>query len=162
MSCNSSKYFKYFDELDDDLKNIVLSKIRKPQNKELLNDIISYKKQKDIIYEKYLENGFEYTEDYGDDLNIYGWIENDLSGYYNNDIAYMDKIVDCNIDKLLRQYCYKIKSKIKGEENTIFNYYLNNKIDAKSKINRYIGNLTINEREEFISKINGGPNYTFI
>ena len=162
MNSYISKYFKYFNELDDDLKNIVLSKIRKPQNKELLNDIISYKKQKDIIYEKYLENGFEYTEDYGDDLNIYGWIENDLSGYYNNDIAYMDEIVDCNIDKLLRLYCYKIKSKIKGEENTIFNYYLNSKIDAKSKINRYIGNLTINEREEFISKINGGPNYTFI
>lgn len=148
------KINNYFNELDDDLKNIILSKIRNPQNKELLNDIISYKKQKDIIYEKYLENGLEYTENYGDDLNIYGWIENDLSGYYNNDIAYMDKIVDCNIDKLLRLYCYKIKSEIKGEENTIFNYHLNNKIDAKSKINRYIGNLTINEREEFISKIN--------
>ena len=162
MSCNLSKCFKYYEELDDDLKNIVLSKVRNPQNKELLNDIVSYKKQKDIIYEKYLENGFEYTEDYGDDLNIYGWIENDLSGYYNNDIAYMDNIVDSNIDKLLRQNCYKIKSGIKGETNTIYNYHLNNKIDAKSKINRYIGNLRINEREEFINKINGGPNSTFI
>lgn len=154
MSSNLSKYFKYYEELDDDLKNIVLSKIRNPQKKELLNDIVSYKKQKDIIYEKYLENGFEYTEDYGDNFNIYGWIENDLSGYYNNDIAYMDNIVDSNIDKLLRQNCYKIKSGIKGETNTIYNYHLNNKIDAKSKINRYIANLKINEREDFISKIN--------
>ncbi|MDB4614029.1 hypothetical protein OAH43_00695 [bacterium] len=56
MSCNLSKCFKYYEELDDDLKNIVLSKVRNPQNKELLNDIVSYKKQKDIIYEKYLEN----------------------------------------------------------------------------------------------------------
>jgi len=154
MSCNLSKCFKYYEELDDDLKNIVLSKVRNPQNKELLNDIVSYKKQKDIIYEKYLENGFEYTEDYGDDLNIYGWIENDLSGYYNNNVAYINKIIDSNIDKLSRQYCYKIKSVIKGKTNTIFNYHLNNNIDAKSKINRYIGNLKINEREEFISKIN--------
>tara|TARA_B100000497_G_C7661768_1_gene398658 strand:+ start:76 stop:564 length:489 start_codon:yes stop_codon:yes gene_type:complete len=162
MSCNLSKCFKYYEELDDDLKNIVLSKVRNPQNKELLNDIVSYKKQKDIIYEKYLENGFEYTEDYGDDFNIYGWIENDLSGYYNNNVAYIDNIIDSNIDKLSRQYCYKIKSVIKGKTNTIFNYHLNNNIDAKSKINRYIGNLKINEREEFISKINRVPNYIFI
>jgi|TARA_B110000093_G_scaffold125898_1_gene134705 hypothetical protein len=150
-----SNYFKYYDELDDDLKNIVLSKIRNPQNKELLHDIVSYKKQKDIIFKKYLQNGFEYTEDFGDNLNIYGWIDNDLLGYYNNDIVYNNNnIIDCNIDKLLRQYSYKIKSKIKGKTNTIFNYHLNNKINAKSKINRYIGNLTINERDEFISKIN--------
>lgn len=155
MSCiNLSKHFKYYEELDDDLKNIVLSKIRNSQNKELLNDIVSYKKQKDIIYNKYLENGFEYTDDYGDDFNIYGWIENDLSGYYNNNIAYIDNITELNIDKLSRQYCYKIKSAIKGETNSIFNYHLNNKIDAISKINRYIGNLTIDERNDFISKIN--------
>tara|TARA_B110000444_G_scaffold207871_1_gene202028 strand:+ start:820 stop:1308 length:489 start_codon:yes stop_codon:yes gene_type:complete len=162
MDYDLSKHFKYYYELDDDLKNIVLSKIRNPQNKELLNDIISYKKQKEIIYEKYFKNGFEYTDDYGDDINIYGWIENDLSGYYNNEIAYIDNIVPSNIDKLLRQYSYKIKREIKGETNTLFNYHLNNKIDAKSKINRYIGNLTINEREEFISKIHGVSNYTFI
>ena len=48
MSYNLSKCFKYYEELDDDLKNIVLSKVRNPQNKELLNDIVSYKKQKDI------------------------------------------------------------------------------------------------------------------
>jgi len=155
MSCiNLSKHFKYYEKLDDDLKNIVLSKIRNSQNKELLNDIVSYKKQKDIIYKKYLENGFEYTDDYGDDFNIYGWIENDLSGYYNNNIAYIDNITELNIDKLSRQYCYKIKSAIKGKTNSIFNYHLNNKIDAKSKINRYIGNLTIDERNDFISKIN--------
>tara|TARA_B110000259_G_scaffold188233_1_gene245804 strand:- start:4855 stop:5343 length:489 start_codon:yes stop_codon:yes gene_type:complete len=162
MSLDLAKHFKYYYELDDDLKNIVLSNIRKPQNKDLLNDIVSYKKQKDIIYEKYLENGFEYTEDYGDDLNIYGWIENDLCAYYNNEIAYIDNIIDSNIDKLSRQHCYKIKSEIKGETNTIFNYHLNNKINAKSKINRYIGNLTINERDKFISKIYGVSNSTLI
>lgn len=116
MINNLSINFKYYNELDDDLKNLVLSKIRYPQNKELLDDIITYKKHKDTIYNKYLLNGFEYTDDYTDDFNIHGWIENDLSSYYNNDVAYIDKnnyikIVNSNICKLSRQICYKIKKK---------------------------------------------------
>ncbi len=47
-----SKCFKYYNELDDDLKNLVLSKIRNPQNKELLDDIIKEYKQ------FYIDNGF--------------------------------------------------------------------------------------------------------
>lgn len=147
-----SKYFKYYYELDDDLKNLVLSKIRYPQNKELLDDIINFKKQKNAIYKKYLENGFEYTEKYDDIFNIYAWIDNDLSGYYNNDIAYINNIEDININKLTRQYCYRIKKEKKGEINTIYNFHFNMKIDCKSKINRYIANLTIEEREYFINK----------
>lgn len=137
-----SKCFKYYNELDDDLKNLVLSKVRNPQNKELLNDIVNFKKQKDAIYKKYLENGFEYTDNYDDDFNIHAWIDNDLSIYYNN-----------NINKLTRQYCYRIKKEKKGEIDTIYNFHFNIKIDCKSKINRYIANLTIGEREDFINKI---------
>lgn len=147
-----SKCFKYYNELNDDLKNLVLTKVRNPQNKELLDDIIDYKKQKDAIYRKYLENGFEYTENYEDDLNIHAWIENDLSGYYNNDIEYINNIEDTNINKLSRQYCYRIKKEKKGETNTIYNFHLNMNIDCKSKINRYIANLTIEERKDFINK----------
>ena len=158
MINNLSINFKYYNELDDDLKNLVLSKIRYPQNKELLDDIITYKKHKDTIYNKYLLNGFEYTDDYTDDFNIHGWIENDLSSYYNNDVAYIDKnnyikIVNSNICKLSRQICYKIKKKNKCISDILYNYHLNNNIDTITTINRYIGNLTINEREDFISKI---------
>jgi hypothetical protein len=145
-----SKCFKYYNELDDDLKNLVLSKIRNPQNKELLDDIINFQKQKDAIYKKYLENGFEYTENYDDDFNIHAWIDNDLSGYYNNGIAYINNIENTNINKLMRQYCYRIKKEKKGETDTVYNFHLNMKIDCKSKINRYIANLTIDEREDFI------------
>lgn len=154
MNSDLSNKFKYFNDLDDDLKNLILSKIRKPQNKDLLNDIINYKKQKDIIYDKYLANGFEYTDDYTDDFNIHGWIENDLLGYYNNNLAYIENITECNINKLSRQLSFKIKKNIKGETNAVYNFHLNTNIDIKSRINRYIGNLTIDERNNFINNIN--------
>ena len=32
---NIEKYFKYYNELDEDLQNLILSKIRYPQNKNL-------------------------------------------------------------------------------------------------------------------------------
>jgi len=152
--CDLSKYFKYYNELDDDLKNLVLSKVRNPQNKELLADIINFKKQKETIYNKYLENGFEYSDQYDDEFNIHAWIENDLTAYYNNDIAYIDDIIDSNIDKLSRQLCFKIKKEKKGETEAVYRYHLDIKVNPISKINRYIGNLTISEREDFIKKIN--------
>ena len=152
--CDLSKYFKYYNELDDDLKNLVLSKVRNPQNKELLADIINFKKQKETIYNKYLENGFEYSDQYDDDFNIHGWIENDLTAYYNNDVAYIDNIIDSNIDKLSRQLCFKIKKEKKGETEVVYRYHLDIKVNPISKINRYISNLTISEREDFIKKIN--------
>lgn len=152
--CDLSKCFKYYNELDDDLKNLVLSKVRNNQNKELLDDIINFKKQKESIYKKYLENGFEYSDEYDDDLNIHAWIENDLTSYYNNDIDYIHDIIDSNIDKLSRQLCFKIKKEKKGETDAVYHYHLNININPISKINRYIGNLTISERDDFIKKIN--------
>lgn len=167
MINNLSFFFKYYNELDDDLKNLILSKIRWPQNKALLDDIVSYKKHKDIIYDKYVINGFEYTDDYGDYFNIYRNIENDLLDYYNNNVEYMDnnnyiKIVESNIRKLSRQVCYKIKKEKRGVSCVLYNYHLNNNISAITKINRYIGNLTINERKDFISKIKKNNYINFI
>jgi hypothetical protein len=45
-----------FNELNSDLQNLILSKIRNPQNKNLLEDIIDYKKSKDNIFNKYFNN----------------------------------------------------------------------------------------------------------
>ena len=42
-----SKCFKYYNKLDDDCANLVLSKLRNNQ-KELLDDIINFKKQKKL------------------------------------------------------------------------------------------------------------------
>ena len=38
-----SNYFKYFNELDEDLQNLIISKIKYPISKELDVDIINYK-----------------------------------------------------------------------------------------------------------------------
>lgn len=147
MINNLSIYFKYYNELDDDLKNLVLSKIRSPQKKELLDDIVSFKKHKDIIYNKYLLNGFEYTDDYTDDFNIYSKIENDLMSYYNDKYAYIDNSSINNIKKINRLLVSKYK------KNIFFNFHLNLKINIKSRINRYIGCLNIDERNNFIYNI---------
>ena len=40
-------------ELPYDIQNIILSKIRNPQNKELLEDIKNFKNNKDIIFKIY-------------------------------------------------------------------------------------------------------------
>lgn len=148
-----SHCFKYYDELDYDLQNLVLSKVRNPQNKDLLNDITNYNKQKTEIYNKYLQNGFEYTDDYKDDFNIHAYIDNDLMLYYNKDEAYMYGISDSNKNKLERQLAYNIKKNKNGESKTLYDYHLNINIGCISKVNRYIANMTIDERQEFIDNI---------
>ena len=69
--------------------------------------------------------------------------------YYNDNKAYMDIITDNNKNKMSRQLIYNIKKNIE-EKNAIYNYHLNNNINIVGKINRYIANLTIDERIDFI------------
>ena len=52
----------FFNELNSDLQNLILSKIRNPQDKNLLEDIIDYKKSKDNIFNKYFNKGYDYDE----------------------------------------------------------------------------------------------------
>jgi hypothetical protein len=136
--------------IPDDIINKIENYIIFPQNKNLLDDIKNFKIMKDKIYNEYNEQGFEYTDDYTDDFNIYSWIENDLLAYYNNNIAYIDDITNDNIEKLLRQLSFKIKKEKKGNIYAMANFHFNMNINKKSRINRYIGNLTINERIKFI------------
>ncbi|MAT13467.1 MAG: hypothetical protein CMM02_20910 [Rhodopirellula sp.] len=136
--------------IPDDIINKIENYIIFPQNKNLLDDIKNFKIMKDNIYNKYLTNGFEYSDNYTDDFNIYAWIENDLLAYYNNNIAYIDDITNDNIEKLLRQLSFKIKKEKKGHIYALANFHFNMNINKKSRINRYIGNLTTNERIKFI------------
>ena len=136
--------------IPDDIINKIENYIIFPQNKNLLDDIKNFKIMKDKIYNIYLTKGFEYTDDYTDDFNIYAWIENDLLAYYNNNIAYIDDITNDNIEKLLRQLSFKIKKEKKGHIYALANFHFNMNINKKSRINRYIGNLTTNERIKFI------------
>jgi nitrogenase subunit NifH len=139
-----------YNNLPEDLQYKITSHYIFSENKnKLLKDIIQYKKQKEEIYNLYSKNGFIYNLDFTDDNNIYAWVENDLMAYYNDNKVYMDIITDNNKNKMSRQLIYNIKKNIE-EKNAIYNYHLNNKINIIAKINRYIANLTIDERIDFI------------
>jgi|UniRef100_A0A6C0JQ60 hypothetical protein len=139
-----------YNNLPEDLQYKITSHCIFSENKnKLLKDIIQYKKQKEEIYDLYSKNGFIYNLDFTDDNNIYAWVENDLMSYYNDSKAYMDIITDNNKNKMSRQLIYNIKKNIE-EKNAIYNYHLNNNINIVGKINRYIANLTIDERIDFI------------
>lgn len=136
-----------FNNLDKDLQELVLSKIIYKQNKELLDDIKNYKENKNIIFKKYNDLGYIYNDDYTDDFNIYSKIENDLMSYYNDEYAYIDNSSINNIKKINRLLVSNYK------KNIFFNFHLNFKINIKSRINRYIGCLNIDERNNFINNI---------
>jgi len=144
--------FKYYDELYEDLQNIILSKVRNPQNKNLLEDITNYKISKICIFKQYEKIGYEYNDDYTDDFNIYSIIDNDLMSFWNDDIAYMLKITDKNYNKMLRQLAFKIKNN-NNSSIAIYNFHKNSNILPKTKINRYLAGLTVEERQDFISII---------
>tara|TARA_B110000858_G_scaffold8852_1_gene9412 strand:+ start:2390 stop:2851 length:462 start_codon:yes stop_codon:yes gene_type:complete len=148
VNVSISNYFN--DLLYEDLQNLILSKIRKPQNKDLLNDIIDYKKSKDIIFNKYVNNGFTYDID--NTFYIYYQIENDLMGYYNEDIALLDWITIKNIEKLERILSIKYKLE-NNKDKTLDDIFILNNMSSNSRINILLGSLTISERESFINNI---------
>tara|TARA_B100000795_G_C22802987_1_gene442975 strand:- start:4319 stop:4762 length:444 start_codon:yes stop_codon:yes gene_type:complete len=137
-------------ELPYDIQNIILSKIRNPQNKELLEDIKNFKNNKDIIFKIYEKNGYEYKCDYSNEFNIYSIIDNDLMAYWNDDVAYMNGITEKNYNKMFRILSFKLKHDLNNEKS-IYNFHMNYKIQLKSKINKYIGGLNVNERNGFIN-----------
>jgi len=148
---NLTKHFKYFNEFDEDIQNLILSKIRKPQDKNLLNDIIDYKKSKELLFNRYEYNG--YTYDINDDMfYIYYQIDNDLIGYYNDYIALDNWVTIENIKKLERILSIKYKF-IKNKDKTLKNILFSNNLSTNSRINILLGGLTIAERKSFISTV---------
>lgn len=145
---NINNHFKYYDELDTDLQNLILSKIRNPQNKNLLEDIIDYKKSKDNIFNEYFNKGFDY--DVNSEFYIYFQIENDLLRYFNNDRGTMYCITETNIEKLERILSIKKKMEIKSKALVATQIMNNNRINVNMRINMLIGCLKINERKDFL------------
>ena len=67
-----------YNKLPDDIKEIILNKyLIYPQKKELLDDIANFTKMKNGIYKIYQLIGYEYTDDFTDDINIDAAIDND-------------------------------------------------------------------------------------
>jgi len=142
-----------YDKLPDDIKEIILNKyLIYPQKKELLDDIANFTKMKNGIYEIYQLIGYEYTDDFTDDTNIDAAIDNDLMAYWNDDIAYYQGISENNIKKMQRLLSYNIKSNL-NTNLAKYNFHLSIKTSPKTKINRYLAGLNIEERKDFIKKI---------
>lgn len=140
-----------YNKLPDDIKDIILNKyLIYPQKKELLNDIENFKKYKDGIYRIYELLGYEYGDDYTDDFNIYSVIDNDLMAFWNNDTAYIYGITDENYAKMFRQLAFKVKNDCDSIK-ALHNFHLNIDISPKTKINRYLAGLTVEERAKFIA-----------
>jgi len=139
-----------YEKLPDDIKDIILNKyLIYPQKKELLNDIRNFIKNKNAIYKFYELLGYEYNDDYTDNFNIYATIDNDLMAFWNDDNAYMYGISDDNNTKMLRLLAFEIKNNY-DSSRARHNFHMNLKISPKTKINRYLAGLTIDERSKFI------------
>ena len=143
-----SKHFKYFHDLDDDLQNLITSKIKNPICKDLDADIINYKIFREDIIKKYEEKGYDYDID--GMFYIYYQIENDLIRYFNDDVATMDLITEKNIEKMERILSIKIKLE-KNKKNAIDSLMdSSDNLNVISRINILIGALTCEEREQFL------------
>tara|TARA_Y100000389_G_scaffold24262_1_gene20929 strand:+ start:2975 stop:3424 length:450 start_codon:yes stop_codon:yes gene_type:complete len=145
------KKINHFYELDEDLQEYILSKVRNPQPINLQKDIINYKISKDKIFKKYIEKGYDY--DINNEFYIYYQIENDLLRYYNDDVATMYGLTETNIEKLERILSIKINMEKSSKALVGTNIMHTCNINVNMRINMLIGCLTINEREEFISSL---------
>lgn len=143
-----SKHFKYFYELDEDLQNLITSKIKNPISKELDADIINYKDAKETIIAEYEKKGYDYDTD--GMFYIYYQIENDLIRFFNDDVATNELITDNNISKLER--ILSIKNKLeKNKKNTLDSLMdAMDNLNVISRINILIGALTCEERKQFL------------
>ena len=54
-----TRHFAYFNDLNQDLQTLILSKIRNPINKDLEADIIDYKDVKETIIAEYEKMGYD-------------------------------------------------------------------------------------------------------
>ena len=143
-----TKHFKYFNDLNIDLQNLIISKIKHPISKDLDADIVNYKIFKDDMIDKYVEKGYDYDID--GMFYIYYQIENDLLRFFNDDVATMDLITENNIRKLER--ILSIKNKLEKNKESVTNTLMNSSdnLHTISRINILIGALTCEEREKFL------------
>lgn len=116
---------------------------------ELLNDIKNFSKMKKQIIKKY--------DEYDIEVDKYGWLVNDIYGYYNDDLAFIDGVSDGNIEKVSRLFLVKDKSYLdKYHLCNVFHDIIQPHCEIlhlKKLFNRSLGCLTPKERQEFLDSI---------
>lgn len=139
---------KYLNLLPDDIIDYIYTLIYFTQSPFLISDIKHYFNIKKLIINIYNEY-YVYTNYINNEFNIYNAIENDILFFLNDKISYNYGITRNNLYKLERLLSYSIKKNI-NLKKTNYNFYINNKISAISRINRCLSILTIDERNDFI------------
>jgi len=118
------------------------------QNKELLNDIVSYKETHSLLSELYYNYWIVYAQEEPEqDRN---WLINDIIGYANNDIGTLYGYVDKFYTIFKRNIFLKTEKAIDKYVKKL------NKNNVNTEINIFLGLLQANEREEFINSVKGG------
>lgn len=115
------------------------------QNKNLLNDIIDYKKTRSLLLELYYKYWIieAQSQDPEEDKR---WLINDIIAYANNDKATMYGYVDNFYNIFKRNISLQTNDNI---DKYIIHLY---KKPAKTKINIFLGLLTIDERNDIINE----------
>jgi hypothetical protein len=113
------------------------------QNKNLLNDIINYKKAKTVLHELYYKYWIIDLQSIDPDEHKY-WLINDIFAYANNYNATMYGYLDIFYNIFKRNMFLKTNEDI--------DTYVSNleKKDVSSQINIFLGLLTIEERNDII------------
>ena len=145
----------YFNKLPEDLQLDIYSRIKYPQNKNLILDIKTFYMVKKSIYSEYLSNvsSIDNEEDYYNNNNIHSCIDNDLMRFFNDNINYFHEKTRINEIRMNRILAYRIKYKLYNSKAT-FNFDRNTKTCPKTHINRYIGCLNVDERGELLTYLN--------
>jgi len=145
----------YLNKLPEDLQLDIYSRIKYPQNKNLILDIKTFYMVKKSIYSEYLSNvsSNDNEEDYYNNNNIHSCIDNDLMRFFNDNINYFHEKTRINEIRMNRILAYRIKYKLYNNKAT-FNFDRNTKTCPKTHINRYIGCLNVDERGELLTYLN--------
>ena len=123
-----------------DLKLYVMSFHGNSQPCYLLNDIKSYLLSRKIIQDIYIERWIHW-----DFESPHDWLDNDLMGYMNNDIATMHGYEKRVFDIFLRHFMTR-----KYTREKLIKIFKNRHQNSKISNNIIWGLLTIEERNEFI------------
>ena len=116
------------------------------QNKNLLDDIINYKESKTILFEIYNNCWIIHIEYPIESQEDKYWLINDLLLYANDNKASMNGYVD-NFYNIFKRNIYL-------QTNEDVDKYVDNfeKKHILTQINIFLGLLTVEERQDFISK----------
>ena len=138
----------FIDRLPLDIVLQIIPYTYNVQNKELLNDIISYRETHSLLSELYYNYWIVYAEQESEqDRN---WLINDIFGYANNDVATMYGYTD-NFYTIFKRNIF-----LQTEEAIDKYVKILDKKNVNTEINIFLGLLQANERDEFIHSVKDG------